>query len=111
MSFKSSSKYTSRGEPTLLFDQELNHTLRRMNVPQNPANHGDGINRQLSPQVDAHNQVIVKNLDEGALKRQPPTPRPQDYYRGNVNIIDSDGPLVLPPLQQVHSFVVTSTLM
>ena len=31
------------------------------------------------------------------------------YYSVNVNIIDSDGPLVLPPHD--HAFVVTSILM
>ena len=55
--------------------------------------------------------MIVENPDEGALKRQSPAPRPQEYYRGNVNIADSDGPLVLPPLPQGHSFMVTSSLM
>lgn len=38
-------------------------------------------------------------------------PRPQDYHKGNVNDADSDGRLVLPPLQPGHKFVVTSILM
>ena len=36
---------------------------------------------------------------------------PQAYYRGYDNIVDSDGPLVLPPLPTGHTFVVTSSLM
>ena len=31
--------------------------------------------------------------------------------RGYYNIADSDGPLVLPPLPQGHTFVVTSSMM
>ena len=76
----------SRGELLLLFDQELNRTLRRMNEPHNLDNIGDTINRQLPTPVDARNEVIVENPDEGALRRQPPAPRPQEYYRVNVNI-------------------------
>ena len=36
---------------------------------------------------------------------------PQEYIRENVNITDSDGPLVLPPLPHGHTFMVTSSLM
>ena len=92
----------SRGEPRLPFDQELNRTLRRINDPYNSINLGDGINRQLPPPVDAHNQEIVENPGEGALRRQPPASRPQEYYMGNVNITDSAGSLFLPPLPQGH---------
>ena len=42
---------------------------------------------------------------------KPPIPRILEFYRGNVNITDSDGPLVLPPLSHGHTFVVTSSLM
>ena len=42
---------------------------------------------------------------------QNPVPRPQAYYRGDVNIADSDGPVVFPPLPTGHTFVVTSSLM
>ena len=101
----------SRREPVLPFDQELNRTLSKINEPHNIDNIGNGINRQLPPPVDANNQLIVENPDEGALSRETPTPCPQEYNRVNINISKSDGPLVLPPLQQVHSFVVTSTLM
>ncbi|XP_069148231.1 uncharacterized protein [Solanum lycopersicum] len=82
-----------------------------MNNSQNPANLGDGINLQPLPLVDAHNQVVVENLADEALRMQPPIPRPQYFYRGNINITDSDGPLVLPPLPQAHIFVITSSLM
>ena len=42
---------------------------------------------------------------------KPPIPRIQEFYRGNVNITDSDAPLVLPPLPHGHTFVVTRSLM
>ena len=57
---------------------------------------------------DPHNRA---NLGDDALSIQPPTPRILEYYRGNVNITDSDGPLVLPPLPQGHTFVVPSSFM
>ena len=101
----------SRGKPIHPFDPELNPTLHRMNETHNPDNIGDGINRQLPPPVDANNQLIVENPDEGALSRETPTPCPQEYNRVNINISKSDGPLVLPPLPQGHSFVVTSSFM
>ena len=33
------------------------------------------------------------------------------FYRGNINISDSDGPLVLPHLPQGRTFLVSSSLM
>ena len=78
---------------------------------KNPANLGYGINHQLPLPVDPHNQVIVENPGDGDLRRQPPAPRPQEFYRGNVSITDSNGPLILPPLPQGHTLVVTSSLM
>ena len=101
----------NQGESIVPFDTELNRAVHRMNDQQNPVNLGDGINHQLPPPFDAHNQVIVENLDDGTFRRQPPIPLPQEFYRGNINIIDSDGPLVLPPLPQGHTFLVTSSLM
>ena len=53
----------------------------------------------------------MEKLGVDALRTQPPTRRPQSYYRGNVNITDSDGTLLLPPLPQSHIFGVTSSLM
>ena len=91
----------------LHFDLKLNRTLQRMNNQKNPANPGDGINRLPPPPVDAHNQVIVEDRGDDALRSQPPIQHPQEFYRGNINITDSDGPLVLPPLAQGHTFVVT----
>ena len=38
-------------------------------------------------------------------------PTPSRFYRGNININDSEGPLVLPSLPQGHTFMVTSILM
>ena len=57
---------------------------------------------------------MVSNIDdsgENKKRGQNPAPHPQEYYRGYDNIVDSDGPLFLPPLPQGHSFVVTSSLM
>ena len=48
---------------------------------------------------------------DDALRMQPPIPYPQKFYRGNVNITDSDRPLTLPSLPQGHTFVVYSSLM
>ena len=42
---------------------------------------------------------------------QNTAPRQQEYYKGYDNIADSDGPVVLSPLPQGHTFVVTSSLM
>ena len=53
----------------------------------------------------------MENLVDDALRRQTPVHRPQEFYRGNINITDSDGPLVLPTIPQRHTSVVTSSLM
>ncbi|XP_069148095.1 uncharacterized protein [Solanum lycopersicum] len=42
---------------------------------------------------------------EHQQRGQNPVPRPQAYYRGYVNIADSDGPLVLAPLPRGDTFV------
>ena len=70
----------------LSLDPELNCTLRRMNIQNNPAYINDEIKHQLPPPIDAHNRVIVDNPVEGNPRRKHPTPRPQEYLRGNVNI-------------------------
>ena len=85
--------------------------FEKMNNQHIPANLGDGINRQPRTPVDSHNKVVVDNLVYDALRMQPRVPRPQEFYRGIINIIDFDGPLVLPPLSQGHTFMVTSSLM
>ena len=55
--------------------------------------------------------MVVTNPSEGNQRRQPPAPLPQECYRGNANITDSDGPLVLHPLPHGDTFVVASSLM
>ena len=82
-----------------------------MNDQKNLANLGDGINCEHHSLIDAHNKVMVENPVDGALRRQPPIPFPQEFYRGNINITHSDGTLVIPPLLQDHTFVVTTSLM
>ena len=82
-----------------------------MNNQQNLANLGNGINRRLPPPVNAHNQVIAENPGDDAMRRQPPVLRLQEFYKGNINITDSDGLLVLPPLPKGHTFMVTISLM
>ena len=88
----------SRGELILPLDPELNRTLCKMNIQNNVAYIDDEINPQLPPPIDAHKQVIDDNPGEGNPRRQSPAPHPQEYYRGNINITDSDVPLVLLPL-------------
>ena len=82
-----------------------------MNNLQNQANTGDGINIQTPQPFDAHNQVVTKNLADDALKMQCSIPCPQEIYRGNISNIDSDESLVLLPLPQGHTFLVTRSLM
>ena len=101
----------SQGEPKLPFDLELNRTLRKINDPHNLANLAYGIKYQHPPLVDSHNLVILENPGDDVLRRQPPAPRPQEFYRVNVNITYSNGPLLLPPLPQGHTFVVTTRFM
>ena len=55
--------------------------------------------------------MVFDNPGYGNPSRQPPAPRPQEYYRGNVNIAEFDWPFVLPPLPHGHTFMVTSSLM
>ena len=100
-----------QGEQKLSFNLELNRTLQKINNPKNPANLDDGIKHQHPPLVDALNQVILENPGDDALRRQPPPPLPQEFYKGNVKFTYSNGPLRLPPLPQGHTFVVTSSLM
>ena len=100
-----------RGDLLILLDPELNRTLRRMNNQQNPTNLGDGVLFQPSLPIDVHNQVIANNPADDALRMHPPSPRTQEFYRGNMIITNSDGPLVLPHLPHGHTFVVTSSLM
>ena len=101
----------SRGEPILPLDLELNCTLRRTKIKNNSAYIDDKINAQFPSPVDVHNRVVVDKPCEDNPRRQTPALRPQEYYRVNVNITDSDGPLILPPLPQGHTFFVTSSLM
>lgn len=82
-----------------------------MNIQNDPSYIEYDINTPLDTLVDAHNQVIIDNPGEGNPRRQPPSIRPQEYYKKNVNITEADGPLVLPFLPHGHSFVVTSSLM
>nr|XP_010323535.1 uncharacterized protein LOC104648303 [Solanum lycopersicum] len=71
----------------------------------------DDHNPEIPPSIDAHDQLLHENHEEGEIHRQPPAPRFQEYYRGYHNITDSNGPLVLPPLPHGHTFVVTNSLM
>lgn len=41
----------------------------------------------------------------------PPITLPQEFSKGNVNIVDSNGPLFRPSLPHAHTFVVTRTFM
>ena len=68
-------------------------------------------NQNIPTPIDVHGHLLPDDSGENQQMRQNPAPRPQEYYRGYDNIADSDGPLVLPPLPQGHTFVVTSSLM
>ena len=72
---------------------------------------GDKVDPQMPPLVNARDPIIPDIRGEGEIHRQPPAPRPQEYYRGCKNITDSDGTLVLFHIPQGHTFVVTSRLM
>ena len=99
----------SRGEPILSPDPELERTLCRMN--RNLDILDDDHNPKIPPPIDAHDQLLPENHEEGEIHRQPPAPCPQEYYRDNINITDLDGPLFLQHLSQGHSFMVISSLM
>ena len=74
-------------------------------------NRDNGLIKQPPLPINAHNQVVAENHDENTLRMQSLVSCPQELYSGNVNINDSDGPLVLSPLPHGHTFVVTSNLM
>ena len=62
--------------------------------------------------VNEDAQVLSVNLLRDVLRVQdPPEPRLCENYRVNFNTIESEGPIVLPPLPPRNEFVVTSSLM
>ena len=98
-------------ELVIPLNTELNYSLRTIENQPNPSNLGDRAISQPPLLIEAHNQFKVENLLENVLRMQPPALPPRDHYRGNVNIRDSDIPLVLPSLPQGHTFVVTIVFM
>ena len=101
---------TRRGrEPLFPYDHELELTLRNMN--QNLEINDDDPNQNIPAPVDVHGQLLADAPGEHQQRGKNPAPQPQAYYRGYDNIADSNGPLVLPPLPTVHTFVITSSLM
>ena len=70
-------KYTELGRTNTYIRCLIEPYTWRMQNPQNPANLGDGINRQLLPTVDAPNQVAGENSADDALRIQPLIPCPQ----------------------------------
>uniref|UniRef100_M1DG53 Integrase core domain containing protein n=1 Tax=Solanum tuberosum TaxID=4113 RepID=M1DG53_SOLTU len=88
--------------------------MNNQGVPVNPigGNPSDEVELQHPRVVGGDNQVPAENQLGDTLRVQdPPGPRLHDNYRSNVNIADSDGPLVLPPLPPGNTFVVNSSLM
>ena len=71
----------------------------------------DDQNQNIPAPVIVHCQLLPDDPGENQQRGSNPAPRPQEYYRGYDIIADSDGPLVLPPLPQGHTFVVASSLM
>ena len=101
---------TRRGrEPLFPYNHKLERTLHNMN--RNLGINDDDPNQNIPASVDVHGYLLPDDLGENQQRGQNPAPRPQEYYRGYDNIADSDGPLVLSPLLQDHTFVVTSSLM
>ena len=84
----------SSGEPILSPDSKLNRPVRRMN--KNLGYFEDEFDKDIPIPVEAYDKLLAKNHGEGEIRRHPPAPRPEEYYRGNLNITYSDGPLVLP---------------
>ena len=68
-------------------------------------------NQNIPAPVDVHGQLLPGDPGENQQRGQNPASRPQKYYKGYDNILNSDGTLVFPPLPQGHTFVVTSSLM
>ena len=107
----------SQGEPLTSYDPELNKTLRRMNnqgLPLHPigGNLDEAVELQQPRVVGGENRGLAENqLGNAVMVHGPPDPQLNANYRGNINIVDSDGPLVLPHLPLGHTFVVTSSLM
>uniref|UniRef100_M1DLX3 Integrase core domain containing protein n=1 Tax=Solanum tuberosum TaxID=4113 RepID=M1DLX3_SOLTU len=75
-------------------------------------NLGDEVELQPPRVVGGDNHVLDENqLGDAVRVHGPPGPRSHENYRGNINIANSDGPLVVPSLPPGHTFVVTSSLM
>ena len=101
---------TRRGrEPLFPYDHEFERTLRNMN--RNLGINDEDPNQNIPAPVDVHGHLLLDAPGEHQQRGQNPVPQPQAYYRVYNNIADSDGPLVLTPLPQGHTFVVTSSLM
>ena len=81
-------------EPLFPYDHELERTLRNMN--RNLGINDDDQNKNIPAPVDVHGQLLPDAAGENQQRGQNPAPQPQEYYRGYENIVDSDGPLVLP---------------
>ena len=101
---------TRRGREFLFsYDHELQRTLRNMN--RNLGINDDDPNQNIPALLDVHGQLLPDAPGEHQQRGQNPALRPQAFYRGYYNIVDSDGLLVLPPLPPGHTSVVTSSLM
>ena len=99
----------SRGEPLTPFDLESFRILCRkknQGVPIVPIGGGLGGGERMQPprEVNENNQVQPnKRVGEALNPKDPQGKRLNDNERVNINIMESDGPLVLPPLpQRIH---------
>ena len=75
----------SRGELILSPYQELECTLHKMN--QNLGILDDDHYPEISPPVDAHDQLLPENYKENGIRRQTHTPRPQEYYKDMIILL------------------------
>ncbi|WMV58653.1 hypothetical protein MTR67_052038 [Solanum verrucosum] len=74
--------------------------------------HEENVELQQPRVVGGENRGLAENqLGDAVRVHGPPGPQHHDNYRGNIDIADSDGPIILPPLPSGHTFVVTSSLM